>query len=221
MTLSRIELFAMKMREALSSPLPGAEAQFTMAPEGRKEIYPDLSLLKGHKESAVCIHFHERNNRICFPVIERVESKGVHSKQMALPGGRKDLQDEDFISCAIRETHEETGIDIQRNQVLGKLTALYIPPSNYLVEPVISYQVDVPQWIINKKEVVRIYDFHLSELMNEGIVVQEKVSDRYGAQRSVPGFQLDGRLIWGATAMILAELKTLIQNNKNLSSINW
>lgn len=138
-------------------------------------------------------------------LIQRPVYQGVHSGQISFPGGKKEPGDHDLIHTALRETHEEVGIPPQQIHVLGKLTPLYIPVSNHRVQPVIGSLSDPPRLIPDKKEVDRIYQVRIRELMEPDCLIQNESILENNRQIRAPFFKYDRLRIWGATAMIFSE----------------
>lgn len=209
--------FLDELKEALSQPLPGIDAQFRMAARGREKLRYDLNELSGFRESAVCIYLFEKNGTIYFPLIERMEYPGVHSGQIALPGGKVDQSDSDYVESALRELNEEIGIECGRVQVIGKLTDIYIPPSNFLVKPVIAFSNARPAYVINTREVNSVLELSVKQLMDETLVGETELDVR-GIKIKTPYFNVQGKILWGATAMILSEFKSLLQHPRFSSS---
>jgi len=136
---------------------------------------------------------------------------GVHSGQVSFPGGRKEDSDDSLIDTALRESNEEVNIDPEKVQVLGVLSEMYIPPSNYLVLPVVGYQDSPPDFIPEKSEVAEIIETNLSFLFDQNLV-KETLLDVRGYKIQAPYYDVDGHIVWGATAMILSELKEVIES---------
>lgn len=139
----------------------------------------------------------------------RSEYGGVHSGQISLPGGKSEPGDKDRAATALREAQEEIGIEPSNVHLLGSLTDLYIPPSNFLVTPILGYQNTAPSFKADPSEVAEIIEIPLAELLNEANVCLRKMKLSVGISLKVPAFCIDGHIIWGATAMILSEFKAL------------
>lgn len=205
------------LSEQLQSSLPGKEIQYQMASNRRIKEIPNLNEIKDYKESAVCILLYQKENIIYFPLIERVVYNGVHSGQIALPGGKKDDTDSDLIHTALRELEEEIGISKNNIEVVGKLTQVYIPPSNFLVNPVIAITHQYPEFILNPSEVQSVIPYSLEELLNEELAKETTLELEKGLKIKTPYFDVRGKILWGATAMILNELKHILKSNSSFS----
>lgn len=196
------------LRAALSRPLPGKQAHSQLAPQGRAQINIDDLDHSRVKHSAVMALLYPHKNNPFLIITERLRYAGVHSGQISLPGGKREKTDKDYLDTALRETEEEIGLGRQQVEVLGALSPLYIPPSNYLVYPFTGLLREKPELSRQESEVHKIISIDLNHLLHEESVSQEVVSAR-GFKMKVPVFNVEGVVIWGATAMILSELREL------------
>lgn len=193
--------------------LPGEEIQLKMAP---MERLVELKRLATNKNSAsqagVMVLFYPSENNITrFVLILRRTYKGVHSGQVGFPGGRYELTDVDLLNTAVRETEEEVGVPKNKVTVLKQLTEMYIPPSNFIVQPYIGYTDMYPKFVLQEDEVESIIEVDLSHFLDDSIIISKKLTTSYALEIDVPAFQLNGHVVWGATAMILSEVRHLIQ----------
>lgn len=200
-----------KLRETLKGDLPGETAQYLMAPEmrGKAKDYGDANLFK---PSAVLILLCEdETNELYFPLTQRFAYDGIHSGQVSLPGGKADPSDKDLRATALRECEEEIGVK-ENIEVLGNLSTLYIPVSNFIVQPVVAY-CNAPKVLMipDVREVKHIAKFYLKDLLNESIVKQDDINLYGGGKIKAPYFETEGLKVWGATAMILSELKVILK----------
>lgn len=161
--------------------------------------------------SSVLILLYPSSENIRFVLMLRPDYDGVHSGQISLPGGKYEDSDESLIYTALREAAEEVGIDPSRVQILGQLTELYIPPSNFIVTPVVGYLTSHPVFIADPMEVAKIIEVTLSEFLDDENVQNAEMKLRNGIKMSVPAFLIGGNVIWGATAMILSEFREILQ----------
>jgi len=197
----------------LKNPLPGFEAQKLMSPLNKKAIYDYSTELKSAKEAAtMLLFFPDENNIPNFVLTKRLEYQGVHSGQISLPGGKKEPTDINFEYAAIRETNEEIGIDANKIKVLGKLSELYIPPSNFLVYPFLSVAFETPKFIPQENEVFKIIEVPYF-LLNDMELRKEKKVQLSGSNLFVnaPYFDFFGHEVWGATAMMLSETAEILR----------
>lgn len=191
------------LQAALSYPLPGPAAQEIMAPVGRNQI-PFI-----HQHSAaVLIALFQQDDQWRFPLIKRVEDEFVHSGQVGLPGGRIEAT-ETPVKTALREANEEVGLNPDTVRIIGQLTPLPIPVSKFLVFPVVGVVNEQPQWNKNSREVESIFTVSLDDICEAQNVKIEPWHISIGLSR-VPFFHLGEHKVWGATAMILSELKSVL-----------
>lgn len=198
------------LRQRLQGPLPGLEAHERMMPSTRKTIYRDISVPQDAKKSAVLMLLYPDARGLLFPLIERTEYPGVHSRQISLPGGAYEPDDPDYVSTALREAEEEIGVSRHQVEVLGLLSSLYIPPSNFWVQPVIGYMDRSPTFIPDPSEVASIIPASLQDLLSGTLVGESKIRHSSGLHLTVPSYTVHGHVVWGATAMILSELVSLL-----------
>jgi 8-oxo-dGTP pyrophosphatase MutT (NUDIX family) len=191
--------------------LPGEEAHAAMAPYKR----PSALEVKFKKEiihpkiSAVALLLYPKENDIRFVLTQRPEYDGTHSGQISFPGGKLEEQDPTLKHTALRETKEEIGVDEDQLNVLGELTQVYIPPSNFLVTPFLTYSDFTPKFSLNH-EVMTIIEPSISDLMNDKNIISTKVNTKYGNFK-VPAFNFNNHIVWGATALMLSEFKEVVK----------
>ncbi len=188
---------------------PGWDAQQRMATEvhrrARLRPRPDA------RRAAVLMLLYPRNDLIYLPLIVRPIYSGVHSGQIALPGGKVEPQDASLVATALRETEEEIGVRVPEAQVLGKLSELYIPPSNMRVTPVVALAPERPAYTPDLREVVQVLDFSLAAFTDPGNQTTTTVRVTDNVSMEAPSFVIEERIIWGATAMMISELLTILE----------
>ncbi len=204
--------FVSQLQNLLQNELPGQESHFKMIPDQRVKSYYDLIDVEKAKKGAILILIYQNQDSIYFPMIRRAEYDGHHSGQMAFPGGRKDDTDPDFEFTALRETFEEVGVEQNKIQVLGKLTDLYIPPSNFLVKPFVGFIDHKPNFNHNPSEVQYVQEFKLNDLLNPNAISKQKITIFNGLKVETPCYLVDETIIWGGSAMILTEFLDLARN---------
>ncbi len=156
------------------------------------------------------ILLYPREEQIHLPLIRRPEYNGVHSGQIGLPGGGKEVEDPDPVATALREAQEEIGVDPAAVAVLGTLTPLYIWASHFQVQPVVGWTPRRPHFRLDPQEVAGLLEISLQELRDPSNREEEDWELR-GRRVRVPFFRLQGQVVWGATAMILSELLALLE----------
>ena len=138
-------------------------------------------------------------------MIKRPVYDGVHSGQIAFPGGKKEKSDFDLVQTALRETEEEIGVNHNSINIIGKLTRLYIPPSNFDVQPVVAYTESIPEFVLEKNEVDSILEINIEDFLNSKNIMHKKVLSRNNLRLRVICYFIQNKIIWGASAMILSE----------------
>lgn len=192
--------------------LPASEAHYKMAPLERIESMKNLNLQgKNPKNAAVMMLFYPKKDQTHLVLIVRNADQGVHSAQIAFPGGRYEIEDEIFENTALRETHEEIGIPPSQMKIIRAFTQLYIQPSNFMVYPFFGICKEEVIFIPEVSEVAAIIEMPLSVFLNDNIIVSVNISTSYANNISVPAFNINEHIVWGATAMMLSELKDVLK----------
>jgi len=214
MFLEFIELIRGKFAKG---ELPGTEAHRKLAPQNAEKSRFDYSSITDYRESGVLILLFPKDDKPFIPLIKRPEYEGIHSGQISLPGGKKEDFDESLIQTALREANEEIGVDAGSIHILGGLTPLYIPPSKFMVSPFVGYVETQPHFIPDPTEVQRIFETPIeyflksSNLLNKEMEIVRRTGKTNKVVRlETPYFDLEGEVLWGATAMILSELKEIV-----------
>ena len=192
--------------------LPASEAHFKMAPLERIESMKNLKIeTKNPKTAAVMMLFYPKNGETHLVLIVRNSYQGVHSAQIAFPGGKYEPRDQIFENTALRETHEEIGIPPDSIEILKAFTRLYIPPSNFMVYPFFGICRDEIVFVPDTSEVADIIELPLSVFMGDDILVSVNLTTSYAENIMVPAFKIEEYIVWGATAMMLSELKEVLK----------
>ena len=194
-------------------PLPGVESQLKLSPPFRRELMEQQrEAMKNSKKAAVTALFYPDDRQVTkLVLILRKTYKGVHSAQVGFPGGRREDADESLQHAALRETWEEVGVPIGDIKVLKPMTELYIPPSNFTVYPFLGITHKTPEFVKQDEEVEEILEVLLEDFLSDESVSNVDVMTSYGIEIEVPAFLLNGHVVWGATAMMLSELKDLLK----------
>lgn len=212
-----IKKFVEELRKALETPLPGTEAHRKLAPLVKSESKDFFVAGENARKGGVLILlFEDRNGNIRFPLIERSIYDGAHSGQISLPGGKVE-EGETFIETALRETEEEIGFSIGSMQVVGLLSKIYVMVSNFVVQPVLAYTTASPVFTPEPHEVEKIIEARLADLVNVEKLKTKKIKAALGSVVS-PYFDLEGSVVWGATAMILSEFVEIISRSEGLKN---
>ncbi|RZS97857.1 NUDIX hydrolase [Cecembia calidifontis] len=199
-----------KLEKALKEPLPGREGQITMAPLPVDEERFIQSIRTDYRKGAVLMLFYPDMQKQAFvPFIKRPTYPGVHSGQIAFPGGKMEESDADLSVTALRETEEEIGVDASKIQLLGKLSDLYIPPSNFMVSPFVGFTLEQPEFNPDPEEVVRIINCPVGTLLDKSVRKTGMIQGSGGYRLQAPYFDIESEMVWGATAMMLGEFTYL------------
>lgn len=194
-----------------NAPLGGMDSQFKMAPAIRKNF--DLkSIIKPNAKSAatLALFYPNKKNETCFLLTKRAIYDGTHSAQISFPGGKTEKNDPNLEFTALRETFEETAVVMNDISIYRKLTKTYIPPSNFWVTPFIGTIEYRPNFTANN-EVSAFIEVQLKDILDDSSIIVKNMSTSYMKNVDVPCFKLNDYIVWGATAMILSEIKDLLK----------
>ena len=201
--------FKERISDLKTSKLGGLDAQFKLAPELRLRYDEDTIKANNPKKAAVLALFYpDDQNKTRILLTKRASYKGTHSSQISFPGGKTALNDRSLEHTAKRETFEEVGIHSDSIHTIRELTTVFIPPSNFLATPFIGFINQRPLFNINY-EVAATIEVLLEDLLNDVNISTVEMSTSYMHKVKVPCFKLDDYIVWGATAMILSEIKEL------------
>jgi 8-oxo-dGTP pyrophosphatase MutT (NUDIX family) len=200
------------LKAELQKPLPGEEAQYRMAPSYRPRMKPEEITANNPRLGGVMVLLYESDGWLKTVFTKRREYEGVHSGQMSFPGGKKEEGDSNLIETALRETNEEIGIDKHKIEVLGKLSELYIPPSNFLVHPSVGFVGTMEAFKPQDEEVAEIVEIPLDFFLDErNVHLQTEIKLYNGSIVRAPAFIYKSHVIWGATAIMLSEFSYILE----------
>jgi len=199
------------LEKRVQKPMPGDVAHQRMKPK-----LADGSLLRLRhstppQKSGVLILLYEDEGGVRFPLIQRPNYKGIHSGQMALPGGRYEKEDLDQFHTALREAEEEIGVEKEKVAIIGGLSEFYVAASNYMVLPVIAKIDHKPAFVPEPREVDEIVTPPVNHLIDPSRLKEKEMTVRNGLRIICPYFDLEGRTVWGATAMMLSEFVAILK----------
>lgn len=199
--------FIHQLETRLQQPLPGAAVQYKMAHAARRTPMPAVP--DTARQAGVLALFYPKELGWHIVLIERDASnpRDRHGGQISFPGGKFEESDTTLTHTALREAQEEIGVVSSEVQILGALTPLYIPVSNFQVNPVVGFVDYKPQFIPQQQEVHSILEVPFSLFQSPSTV---QSTDLRIAQnitlKEVPYYHVFGKIVWGATAMMLSEL---------------
>jgi 8-oxo-dGTP pyrophosphatase MutT (NUDIX family) len=192
--------------------LPAIASHMKMAPKERMESLKNLDLKQQNPRiAAVMMLFYPKDRKTHLVLIVRNAYNGVHSSQIAFPGGKYEATDANYEETALRETHEEVGIAPEKIEVIKHFTPMYIPPSNFLVHPFLGISKEELLFYPDIREVADIIELPLSVFLNDEIIIEATLSTSYANNILVPAFNIQNHIVWGATAMILSELRDVLK----------
>ncbi|MDT0689055.1 CoA pyrophosphatase [Salegentibacter sp. F188] len=206
------KIFKSKVSKLKKIELPGEAAHHKLAPLMRIQELAnvDIEKKKPNEAGVLALFYPDESSKTKLVLILRKTYKGVHSNQVGFPGGRVEEEDRDLSETALRETEEEVGVQRTLITVLKKLTKLYIPPSNFWVHPYIGIMDTTPILIAQESEVEDILEVDLDDFLDEKNMVKQVLSTSYAKEIEVPAFSLNGHIVWGATGMMLSEIKEML-----------
>ena len=198
------------LKDKLYAPLPGISGQREMMPSYRNTVsLDDIAPLQPRK-AGVIIHIFQGPQELEVLYMKRPAYNGTHSGQISFPGGELEEYDQDLRAAAFRECEEEVNLGSGEQEFFRAMSWLYIPPSNFYVEPFITLGTAAPKVELDPREVDRVFSIPLSKLIDGSLIQQTSIKTTYGTL-VVPAYHWDGEIIWGATAMMTAELVALLR----------
>ena len=194
-----------------NNPLGGLDSQFRLAPKMRLQYDEDKIKARNPKKAAVLALFYpDKNEKTRFLLTQRASYNGTHSAQISFPGGKIESTDKNLEETALREAFEEVAIPKESVSIIREITDVYIPPSNFLATPFMAYSETRPDFIANS-EVAALIEILLEDLLDDTNITSINMNTSYMENIDVPCFKLNDYIVWGATAMMLNEIKELIK----------
>lgn len=192
--------------------LLGEAAHLKMVPPERLALMENLDMAtKKPRKAAVMMLFYPKDLLTYLVLIVRNSYPGIHSSQIAFPGGKVEVYDINLQETALRETHEEIGVSANKIHVIRAFTEIYIPPSNFLVQPFFGYSEEELSFKLQEDEVAGIIELPIMEFLDDSIIISKTMTTSYSKSVEVPCFKVNEHYIWGATAMMMSELKETLK----------
>lgn len=204
--------FIIEMHDALKKPLPGKIGHEPLKPYLKINKNLDAPQILTPKIAAVMALIYPIKNIPHILFIERPLYDGVHSGQIAFPGGKIEQNDATFLDAALRETKEEIGIENNLINVAGSLTEVFVFASNFMVHPFVGILEEAPILTLEKKEVAAVLSIPMHTLFEPNIIKEKPIKNPLGFTLMAPYYDLNKKILWGATAMMVSELCTVIKN---------
>ena len=206
------QVFLTSILKIEREPLLAHLAHQIMVPPERIELSKKVNIQENNpKKAAVLILLYPKNNRTHLVLIERNSYLGVHSSQIAFPGGKVEVNDPSVAFTALRETQEEIGVEMNKVSIIKAFTEVYIPPSNFMVFPFLGYVNEELQFNPEPREVASVIELSIENFLDERLVVTKEMNTSYSNSIRVPAFKIKEYYVWGATAMILSEVKEVLK----------
>ena len=198
------------LKVALAAGLPGHAAFAALNGYPRNSPEEARKLVPPPKESAVLAVFHTYHGEDHLLLMRRTDYPGVHSGQIAFPGGKREPQDADLKATALREFAEETGADLGRVEVVGRLSPVYIPPSRTVVSPFVGWAEELGPLYPDPREVAALLHVPVRSVLDPASMRRRMIQTATGKPALTTFWHLNGETVWGATALMVAELRAVL-----------
>ncbi len=193
--------------------LPGKQGQLLMKPYVGISKNLDIPAAANARKGAVLALFYPINNIPHLALMLRPDYEGVHGGQISFPGGKVELDDKSPMHAALREAKEEVGIIENHVNIIGPVTEVFVLASNFLVMPFVGYSPQRPDFTIDRREVEKLIEIPFSYFMDDKIIKEKKIRSKAGFDLNAPYFDVNGHVLWGATAMMISEIIELAKGN--------
>lgn len=204
------EEFIERLRIELRGPLPGPKAHEPLRATPTGAVKPKFDHKAAPKPGSVLILFYPENGHIKFPLTKRPDYLGTHGGQISFPGGKAETG-ETVEQTALREAEEEIGIRSSAIEIIGRLSEFFVIPSNFVVTPIVAFQRTRPFFTPDPVEVVKVLEGTLDELMRDDAIHTKEIMAARIYPMLAPHFIIENEIVWGATAMMLNELRILLR----------
>lgn len=203
--------FIERLERKLEDDLPGLPSQLKMAPIGRED---HLITPSQYKDACVMTLIYPKKDDWHVVLIQRTitHPNDPHSGQISLPGGKMEDTDHTHADCALRETQEEVGINAEDVGIIGELTPLYVGVSNFLIYPFIGFTTQEPNFEPQASEVQKIIEVPVDLFVGDRYKRKKHMNIRGNVLKNVPFYEVYDHVLWGATAMIMSEFGSVIED---------
>jgi len=204
--------FLQSVSKIKNIPLTAEASHIKMMPPFRQQLleHTKHKIKSAKKAGVLALFYPNKNNETTFVLILRKSYNGIHSAQIAFPGGKLE-PNESLANAALRETQEEVGVPVNQVELIKPLSEVYIPPSNFYVHPFWGFTKTTPLFVKQDTEVETIIEVSLEDFLNDKFLTNRWVNTSYSMEVETPVFLLNNHVVWGATAMILSEIKDLLK----------
>lgn len=207
------ETFLEQFHSITKHGLPGESAHIELLPTNRPLSSQIIGEDHLYRNSAVAVLLFEKNGSIHTALIQRPEYDGTHSKQIAFPGGKMDDTDPDLEFTARRESYEEISLPHGHGELITELSTIYIPVSKFKVYPFVFFLDDEPVFVPDQREVQEVFTFDVLKLKDDSIIKRTDLRLSSGLiRKNIPYFDINGKVVWGATALMLSEMRSILKS---------
>lgn len=204
-----------RLRHRLKQPLPGAVAHEPLRATPTGLVKPRFEHKSPPKPGSVLVLLYPDSGLIRFPLTKRPDYPGAHGGQVSFPGGKAE-PGEDEIQTALREAEEEIGVTARDLEVVGKLSEFFVIPSNFVITPVVALSAAKPVFKPDPVEVDKILEGSIEDLIKDDAIRTREIVAAKIYPMLAPHFEIGGEVVWGATAMMLNELRVIVRELQGL-----
>lgn len=207
------------LKTILSGELPGNKAHQKLLPPGRILRVPETDRNLVTQSSVLVLLFPE-NGKLFTCLTKRPSTMKNHPGQISFPGGKVEQEDESAERTALREAQEEVGIRPSQIEILGKLSDFYLEVSRFTIQPFLAWCDSQPFFEANNNEVDELILFPISDFVVDEQIRETQLQTVTGMLR-IKYFPYEGHVVWGATAMILAELIEILKQSELFEALRY
>lgn len=200
------------LRKSLQKTKPASVAHSTMESELRKRYFQAFDSNTAKQSAVLLLFYCDSRGDAKLVLTLKQQYLGVHSGQISFPGGKFEESDFTLSATALRESREEIGVLPEEIEILGELSPVTIPRSGFIVHPYVGIHRGTPRFILQESEVAQLFAVDVMQLLHDNNKATFPLSDEEGTIYQIPSYKLGEYHVWGATAMILAELEFLLKN---------